>query len=87
MLDQEIYVQPKSAQGEHYKALQYVQVSTLKGQSRFLMCPEKKGLEESWVMERDAQVCSWRPSVGALGRRYFTGCCAAAAGLWEVGWP
>lgn len=42
MLDQEIYVQPKAAQGEHYIVLHYVQVLILKGPSQFLMYPEKK---------------------------------------------
>lgn len=66
MLDQEIYVQPKAVQGEHYKVLHFVQVSILKGQSRFLMYTENKGQEECWaVMEK---VGSWRKPAGDLGQ-------------------
>lgn len=77
MLDQEIYVQPKAAQGEHYIVLHYVQVLILKGPSQFLMYPEKKGLEESWwSWKRDAQVCIWKLPAGGWGIWFSTGCCA-----------
>ena len=88
--DQEIFVQPKEAQGRHDEVLHYdhLRTSVPKDQSQLLTHPGQKELEESWVVLEKGCPGEWleaaqrSPRQLVLHRLSF--CCCRAVGSWTA---
>ena len=86
--DQEIFVQPKEAQGRHDEVLRYdhLRTSIPKDQSQLLTHPGQKELKESWVVLEEGCPGEWleaaQRSPGQLVLHRLSFCCCRAVGSW-----